>query len=43
MDNMTLDGRPVTPEQLNEAKANPNVRVVESAPGVYKTLKRIQG
>lgn len=46
MDNepkVMLDGKPVTPQQLNEARANPNVRIVEDSPGVYKTLKRLQG
>lgn len=43
MDNITLDGNPVTQEQLREAQGNPNVRIVESAPGVFKTLKRLQG
>ena len=41
--NITLDGCPVTEQQLNEARSNPNIRIVETAPGVYKTLNRLQG
>lgn len=41
--NVTLDGTPVTQQQLNEARANPNVRIVEDSPGVFRTLKRLQG
>jgi hypothetical protein len=43
MDSITLDGKPVTPEQLNEARSKANVRIVEEAPGVFKTLQRLQG
>lgn len=47
MDNnkIFLDGKEVTVEQLNEAKNNNAVRIVEEKgkPGVWKTLKKIKG
>jgi len=43
MNEITLDGVPVSVQQLNEAKSNPTVRIVEDSPGVFKTLKRLQG
>lgn len=39
----TLDGREVTLMELNEAKNKPGVKIVESAPGVFKTLQRLNG
>lgn len=43
-ENITLDGKPVTIEQLNEAKENKSVRIVEDKdhPGQYHTLKHLQ-
>ena len=40
---ITLDGKEVTAQQLQEAKENQATRIVEEAPGVYKTLKKIKG
>ncbi len=51
---MTLDGKPVTLEELEQAKqrltegsndssASPPVRIVEVAPGEFKTKTIIQG
>ena len=40
---ITLDGKEVTQQQLQEAKENQGVKIIESAPGVYKTLKKIKG
>lgn len=42
---VTLDNQPATQQQVSEARANPNVRVVETTPGSgsFKTLKRLQG
>lgn len=41
---ITLDGQPVTLSQLEEAKKNSAVRIIEdkSKPGAYKTLTRMQ-
>lgn len=39
----TLDGRQVTLMELNEAKSQPGIKIVEEAPGVFKTLKRLNG
>ena len=43
---LTLDGKPVTKEQLQEAQKNcsPSQRIVEDASnkGAYKTLTRMQ-
>lgn len=42
-----LDGKTVTPEQLDEAQkaaaSNPKIRIKETAPGEYKTLQRLEG
>ena len=38
-----LDGVEVSLGQLNEARSRKDARVVEESPGVYKTLKRLQG
>ena len=40
----TLNGQPVTPEQLQEAKENlqKNERIVEVKPGDNRKLKRLQ-
>jgi len=40
-----LDGKEVTIEELEEAKANPAVRIVEDKnnPGHYTILKRLKG
>ena len=39
----TLDGREITLIELNEAKNKPGIKIVESSPGVYKTLQRLNG
>ena len=40
---ITLDGKVVTLEQLEEAKSNKSVRIIEgkNKPGSYRTLKRM--
>lgn len=40
---ITLDGKVVTLEQLEEAKSDKSVRIIEDKdkPGSYRTLKRI--
>ena len=42
---ITLDGRTITLEQLNEKMNNlsSNERIVETAPGKYETISRLQG
>lgn len=42
--NITLDGKPVTLEELNEAKKNTAVRIIEDKenPGSYKTLQHLK-
>ena len=42
---ITLDGKVVTLEQLEEAKENKSVRIVEdkNKPGAYRTLTRMNG
>lgn len=40
---ITLDGQPATIFQINEARTKPGVKIVEQSPGVYKTLKRLNG
>lgn len=40
---ITLDGVPATLLQINEARNKPGVRISEVAPGVYKTLQRLNG
>ena len=39
----TLDGKVITLEQLEEAKANKAIRIIEdkNKPGSYRTLKRM--
>lgn len=41
---ITLDGKPVDLEQLEEAKKDKSVRIIEDTnnPGSYRTLKRMQ-
>lgn len=39
----TLDGNPITLLELNEAKSKPGIKIVEQAPGVFKTLQRLNG
>lgn len=41
---ITLDGKPVTLEELNEAKKNTAVRIIEDKdnPGSYKTLQHLK-
>jgi len=41
----TLNGQPITPEQLQEAKEKlqKNERIVEIKPGDNRKLKRMQG
>lgn len=41
MNEIFLDDKPVTIEELNEARNNPNVRIVEDKnnPGHYKSLQ----
>ena len=41
--NYTLDGHPTTLLELNEARSKPGIRIKEEAPGVYKTLQRLNG
>jgi hypothetical protein len=40
---ITLDGKAITLEQLEEAKSNKSVRIIEdkNKPGTYRTLKRM--
>lgn len=42
---ITLDGQVVTLEQLEEAKENKSVRIVEdkNKPGAYRTLTKMNG
>jgi hypothetical protein len=39
----SLDGRQITLLELNEARNKPGVHIKETAPGVYKTLQRLNG
>lgn len=39
----TLDGKPITLVELNEARNKPGVKIVEQSPGVFKTLQRLNG
>lgn len=39
----SLDGRPITLVELNEARNKPGVHIKEEAPGVFKTLQRLNG
>lgn len=39
----TLDGNQITLIELNEARNKPGVKIVEVAPGQYKTLTRLNG
>lgn len=39
----SLDGKPITLLELNEARNKPGVRIKEEAPGVFKTLQRLNG
>lgn len=39
----SLDGKPITLVELNEARNKPGVHIKEEAPGVYKTLQRLNG
>lgn len=45
MDTVKLDGEEITREQLNEKKRNlPNgLRIVETAPGYFLTLEKLNG
>jgi hypothetical protein len=38
-----VDGVKVTKEQFQEMNNNPNIRLKEITPGVYKTLQKLQG
>ncbi len=40
---ITLDGKVITLEQLEEAKSNKAIRIIEdkNKPGSYRTLKRM--
>ena len=38
-----LDEKEVTPQELEQAKSDGSVRIVETAPGVYKTVKKLKG
>lgn len=42
---ITLDGKEVTKEQLQEAQQNPSVRIIEDKnnKGEFRTLKRERG
>jgi len=40
---MKVDGQPVTDQQFQEIVNNPNVKLVEIAPGEYKTLQKMEG
>lgn len=44
-DKIKLDGKEVTVQQLEEAKANQAVKIIEDKknPGCFKTLKKIKG
>jgi len=44
-DEITLDGQPVTPEKLQEAKNNcpKGQRIIEVSPGEFKTLTKMEG
>lgn len=39
----TLDGREVTLVELNEARNKAGTKIIESSPGVFKTLQRLNG
>lgn len=39
----SLDGKQITLIELNEARAKPGIKIVETAPGVFKTLQRLNG
>lgn len=38
-----VDGNKVTKEQFEEMTKNPNIRLKEVSPGVYKTLVKMEG
>lgn len=40
---VTLDGNTITLAQLEEAKKNSAVRIIETGPGQYKTLSKMKG
>lgn len=39
----TLDGREISLVELNEAKNKPGTKLVETSPGCFKTLQRLNG
>lgn len=39
----TLDGKEISLVELNEAKSKPGTKLVETAPGCFKTLTRLNG
>lgn len=39
----SLDGKQITLVELNEARNRPGVKIVETAPGTFKTLQRLNG
>jgi hypothetical protein len=39
----TLDGKEISLVELNEAKNKPGTKLVETAPGCFKTLQRLNG
>lgn len=39
----TLDGQPTTLLEINTKRNQKGIKIVESAPGVFKTLQRING
>jgi hypothetical protein len=40
---MKIDGRPVSDQEFQEAMNNPQIKLIELAPGEYKTLSRLEG
>lgn len=41
--NVTLDGKQVSQQELSEAQNNPSVRIIEDGANNYKTLHKMQG
>lgn len=42
-DAIKLDEKVVTAEDLEKARADKSVRIVETAPGNYKTVRKLKG
>lgn len=39
----SLDGKPITLMELNEARNKPGIKIVEVSSGTFKTLQRLNG